>query len=73
MKKLIAIVLALVCVLSLVGCSNALIKGIDKAIKIEVVQYDKSNGIEIGTVALSAVRWLCLSSGADIYTAGQSL
>ena len=53
MKKLIAIVLALVCVLSLVGCSNALIKGIDKAIKIEVVQYDKSNGTEIGTVVLT--------------------
>ena len=53
MKKLIAIVLALVCVLSLVGCSNALIKGIDKATKIEVVQYDKSNGTEIGTVALT--------------------
>ena len=53
MKKLIAIVLALVCVLSLVGCSNALIKGIDEAIKIEVVQYDKSNGTEIGTVALT--------------------
>ena len=53
MKKLIALVLALACVLSLVGCSNSSIKGIDKATKIEVVQYDKSNGTEIGTVALT--------------------
>ena len=53
MKKLIALVLALVCVLGLVGCSNGSIKGIDKSTKIEVVQYDKSNGTEIGTVALT--------------------
>ena len=53
MKKLVAFALALACVLSLVGCSNSSIKGIDKATKIEVVQYDKSNGTEIGTVALT--------------------
>ena len=53
MRKYIALVLALVCVLGLVGCSNSLIKEIDKATKIEVVQYDKSNGTEIGTVALT--------------------
>ena len=53
MKKLIALVLALVCVLGLVGCSNSSIKGIDKATLIEVVQYDKSNGTEIGTVTLT--------------------
>ena len=53
MKKLVACALALACVLSLVGCSNSSIKGIDKATKIEVVQYDKSNGTEIGTVALT--------------------
>ena len=53
MKGLIAFVLALICVLSLVGCSNGSIKGIDKATKIVVVQYDKSNGTEIGTVTLT--------------------
>jgi len=53
MKRLIAFVLALICVLSLVGCSNGSIKGIDKATKIVVVQYDKSNGTEIGTVTLT--------------------
>ena len=53
MKKLIALVLALACVFSLVGCSNSSIKGIDKATNIEVVQYAKSNGTEIGTVALT--------------------
>lgn len=31
MKKLIALVLALVCVLALAGCSNGSIKGIGKA------------------------------------------
>ena len=53
MKKLIALVLALVCVLGLVGCSNGSIKGIDKATEIEVIQYDISSGAEIGTVALT--------------------
>ena len=53
MKKLIAIVLALICVLGLVGCSNGSIKGIDKATEIEVVQYDISSGAEIGTVVLT--------------------
>ncbi|MBQ3509723.1 MAG: hypothetical protein IJA90_06900 [Peptococcaceae bacterium] len=53
MRKYIALVLALACVLGLVGCSNSSIKGIDKATKIEVVQYDKSNGTEIGTVTLT--------------------
>ena len=53
MKKLIALLLALICVLNLVGCSNGSIKGIDKATEIEVVQYDKSNGTEIGTVTLT--------------------
>lgn len=53
MKKLIALVLALVCVLGLVGCSNGSIKGIDKSTKIEVVQYDKSTGTEIGTVIIT--------------------
>lgn len=53
MKKFIALVLALVCVLALVGCSNGSIKGIDKTTRIEVVQYDKSNGTEIGTVTLT--------------------
>ena len=53
MKKLIVFVLALLCVIGLVGCSNNSISGIDKATKIEVVQYDKSNGTEIGTVALT--------------------
>jgi len=53
MKKLIAFALALVCVLGLVGCSNGSIKGIDKAIEIEVIQYDKSSGAEIGTVVLT--------------------
>ena len=53
MKKLIALVLALVCVLGLVGCSNGAIKGINKATEIEVVQYDKSSGAEIGTVVLT--------------------
>ncbi|MBR2027898.1 MAG: hypothetical protein IKA10_02760 [Oscillospiraceae bacterium] len=53
MKKLIALVLALICVLGLVGCSNGSIKGIDKATEIEVVQYDISSGAEIGTVVLT--------------------
>ena len=53
MKKLIALVLALICVLGLVGCSNGSIKGIDKAAEIEVVQYDISSGTEIGTVVLT--------------------
>ena len=53
MKKLVALVLALVCVLGLVGCSNGSIKGIDKATEIEVVQYDISSGAEIGTVVLT--------------------
>lgn len=53
MRKYIALVLALVCVLGLVGCSNSSIKGIDKATKIEVVQYDKSTGTEIGNVTLT--------------------
>ena len=53
MKKLIVLVLALVCVLGLVGCSNGSIQGIDKTTKIEVVQYDKSNGTGIGTVTLT--------------------
>ena len=53
MRKYIALVLALVCVLSLVGCSNSSIKGIDKAAKIEVIQYDISNGEETGTVAIT--------------------
>ena len=53
MKKLIALVLALVCVLGLVGCSNDSIKGIDKTTEIEVVKYDISGGTEIGTVVLT--------------------
>ena len=52
-EKLIALVLALICVLGLVGCSNGSIKGIDKATEIEVVQYDISSGAEIGTVVLT--------------------
>lgn len=53
MKKLIALVLALVCVLGLVGCSNGAIKGIDKATKIEIAQYDIANGEEIGAVIIT--------------------
>lgn len=53
MRKYIALVLALVCVLSLVGCSNNLISGIDKATKIEVAQYDIFNGEEIGAVTIT--------------------
>ncbi|MBR0026367.1 MAG: hypothetical protein IJP37_04320 [Clostridia bacterium] len=53
MKKLIVFVLALLCVIGLVGCSNNSISGIDKATKIEVVQYDKSNGTETGTIPLT--------------------
>ena len=53
MKKLIALVLILICILGLVGCSNTSIKGIDKATEIEVIQYDKSSGAEIGTVVLT--------------------
>ena len=53
MKKLIAFVLALACVLGLVGCSNRSIKRIDKATEIEVIQYDKSSGAELGTVVLT--------------------
>lgn len=53
MKKVIALVLALVGVFGLVGCSNGSIKGIDKATEIEVIQYDKSSGAELGTVVLT--------------------
>ena len=53
MKKLLALALALICALGLVGCSNGSIKGIDKATEIEVVQYDISSGAEIGTVVLT--------------------
>ena len=53
MKKLTALLLALVCVLGSAGCSNGSIKGIDKATEIEVVQYDISSGAEIGTVVLA--------------------
>jgi len=52
MKRLITFVLILVYVLGLVGCSNGSINGIAKATLIEVVQYDKSDGTEIGTVTL---------------------
>ena len=53
MRKLIALALVLVCVFGLVGCSNGSMKGIDKTTEIEVVQYDKSSGAEIGTVVLT--------------------
>lgn len=53
MKKLIALFLALICVLGLVGCSNGSMNGIDKATEVEVIQYDKSSGAEIGTVVLT--------------------
>lgn len=53
MKKLIAFMLALVYVLGVVGCSNDAIKGIDGATKIEVVQYGKPNGEEVGTVIVT--------------------
>lgn len=53
MKKLIYMLFVLVFILSLVGCSNGSIKGIDKATEIEVIQYDKLSGAEIGTVVLT--------------------
>lgn len=58
MKRLKKLVVALICVLGVGGCSNYSISdadkvinhnsipSIDKAIKIEVFQYDKSNGKE---------------------------
>ena len=60
MKRLNMLVVALISVLGLVGCSNYSISDadrvinnnsipdIDKAVKIEVSQYDKSNGKETG-------------------------
>lgn len=53
MKKLIALVLALVCVLNLVGCSNNLISGIDRSTRIEVAHYDISNGEKIGIATIT--------------------
>ena len=53
MKKLIALLLALLCVLGLAGCSNSAMKEINKATEVEVIQYDKSSGAEIATVVLT--------------------
>jgi len=53
MKKLIVSIMILVCLIGLVGCSNSSIKGINKATEIEVIQYDKLSGAEIGSVVLT--------------------
>lgn len=53
MKKVTALVLALVSVLGLAGCSNGSMIGIDKITEIEVVRYDKTSGAEIGTIVLT--------------------
>ena len=62
MRKYIALALAIVCVLGLVGCSNNSIRGIDKATKMEVTQYDISNGEETGTVTITeetSIKHIC--------------
>lgn len=47
MRKYMASVLALVCVLGLIACSGRSIGGIEKATKIEVVRYNDNETVSI--------------------------
>ena len=54
MKKIITLLLICTCSLFLTGCSDTSLSGIEKATEVKVVQYDKSNGVENGTIVLTA-------------------
>ena len=53
MKKAISLILVLVFVFSFVGCSNKLNNNIDNTAKLEIIQYDVSDGAEKATVTVT--------------------
>lgn len=53
MKKAISLILVLVFVFSLAGCSNKLSINIDNTDKLEIIQYDVSDGEEKATVTIT--------------------